>query len=530
MINYVQIIHERVAEARQRGCDDYEGPLSLAAHLFAISCCLLQDQRDPGLFNGESVSVIRSWEDTLNQLGALGPETDVHTLYWMIIRILCAVEASLTERDGPILPDFTEIKQPLGGKVYHWLRPDSELARLRSDRFQDAPESKRPPPPPHHPTDHLNTLGMFWESDPLLPAFQSPAKQERHTIPLLKDSGRSAAVNGLFKIALCPLLGDFHPVFEIERSGRDFTTCRRAGIHNCVSMQEHLTGILEAASEGGVHLLVFPELCVDKSMRDHIRNWLFGHNRKRLRDLRSVTLQGIIAGSFHVWRTANPNRPYNETVLLDQKGKNLMQHEKRGKFRIRRDQVNSAPQFFIHRPKTLQGEIEEKIQYGNHFQILETALGRLAVVICADVLEADPYGYQPLIERLHPDLLFIISMSAETERFESFFRRMAEHGIGTLFVNAACICDPQKSPILAAANLALFEPAGAPPSCLRWVWSKSAEDQAEFLVQRYDFGVHGDERTCWKCIGFTDATGVSWLGDRWGLVVNLGVQWQQSNP
>ncbi|MFO1433407.1 MAG: nitrilase-related carbon-nitrogen hydrolase [Candidatus Competibacteraceae bacterium] len=517
----IVFIHALVEEARQRGSDDYEGPLSLAAHLFAIiSSDLLRDHRNPGLFKPSGSVVIRSWQDALDQLKALGSETDAHTLYWMIIRTLQIVEAKFTlVSDGLALPERTELKLPLYGRVYHWLRPVSELAKLRSKRFAEADDSKRPPAPAPRPIDHLKTLGMFWASDLQLPdfRFRLPAKNKRNIIPLVKESGRSAK-NGLFKIALCPLLGDFHPLFEIEASGRYFTTCRNSGIHNCASMQEHLTRILEAASQGGAQLLVFPELCIDESMREHIRKWL--------RDHRNLTLQGIIAGSFHVWKTANSGLPYNETVLLDHKGAALLYHQKRGRFRIRRDQVKSALQFFRHLPDNLdnlKGEIQENILSGKCFQILETALGRLAVVICADVLEADAYGFQQMLERLHPDLLFIISMSNETKEFEDFFQRIAKHGIGTLFVNAACICDPRTSPILAAANLALFEPAGAPPSYLRWLWDESVEDPTKFQVQRYDH-----RRESWELVEFTEEEGVSWLGDSGGLVINLGVQWRQS--
>jgi hypothetical protein len=179
-----------------------------------------------------------------------------------------------------------------------------------------------------------------------------------------------------------------------------------------------------------------------------------------------------VAGSFHEWpggTTSAEVLPYNEARLLDHTGQTLLKHQKKKGFRIHRSYV--TPQFFPgFLPEQLPSgvsEVFEGIEDGSALAVLDTTLGRLALLICFDAIAADPEGgYEHLVQCLRPDLLLVVSMSPKTAPFEAFFNRMSEHWIGTLFVNAHCLCRP--SEILASSNLALFELQGAPPTRAHW--------------------------------------------------------------
>ncbi len=230
----------------------------------------------------------------------------------------------------------------------------------------------------------------------------------------------------------------------------------------------------------------------------------------------------MIAGSFHVWSSAVENLPFNESVLLHRPGLDLLRHQKRGRYKITGGAAAKSPLF--HPPSDkVTGELLEGIKGGSELQILETSLGTLAVLICADALEKDPQDYVPLVRELRPDLLFLVSMSHETGPFERFAEEMAEQWIGTIFVNAHCICTPPTTgnPSLAICNVALYEPEGEASTYFRWRY----EHDPEFFNFRSSKPPKG-----WpdkSSPGDLSRAGLSWLGGKreLGLIVDLGVHW-----
>jgi hypothetical protein len=227
-----------------------------------------------------------------------------------------------------------------------------------------------------------------------------------------------------------------------------------------------------------------------------------------------------------------------------------MVHHKKGRFRVISSKID--PKLFADLSKEgLRKEIFEDIRYGSELRLVETSLGRLVILICADAIAADDRGYLPLIRRLRPDLLLVVSMSAETEPFEAFAEEMSRHWIGTIFVNAHCILkeaqearaareeretaarhiqafgEPQhpeerRLPNLAAWNLALYEAEGNPPTLGRW---RYGHDPECFYFKKSEQGPKG-----WRSLSHDlDRNGISLLlreDQTLGVVLDLGVHWQ----
>ncbi len=458
--------------------------LDLAAHLFAVASRLLLDDPSIGRGKPESPAVKTlapspNFGVLLQQLATLPLTTSAPALYEHIVAALVAIEHDLC-RDlttAAALRTFTDVetieadgRTHLGGRVMHWIGPRSELAELRERRMHRP--GWKPQAPAPHPASGLRQLGLYWRAGDDQPQVESlplpPA-----TGLLVWESGK-AAVKGSFKLALCPLEGAFHPRFEIDNQG--FRACRPDGIVQPTRLHDHLTKVVEAAREAKVHLLVLPELMVDTEARNVLSSLL----RHVPLDRTEVLPYGVVAGSFHVWDggapeaedRAAPNaacRPRNQAVILDQGGNRIAVHDKRGHFRFPAKLVQLAPQFFekVAVPLAPTAEIREDIAPGNRLQVLHTSLGKLVLLICADASFKDHQGFVPTIQSLRPDLVVVVSMSSDTRPFEPFLEDMRGFGIGTVFLNAHCICSAPGTD-LALCDFAMYEPQGFPVTRLRW--------------------------------------------------------------
>lgn len=554
--------------AQTVGGKDFE-IVHLAAYLFAIGSQLQLSHGSARFltrFHVEPPPVASSLNGLLRQLADLPATTDATTLYWTLVSALTVIEDEICRHPAYrlALPASTRLDgfpagkfRGLSGRVLHWIRPPSELALKRSTRYEHA--RKRAPAPIFQPETYLKRLAMYWDSDPQLPEVVH-VKPGVRTFRLFEQSGRDATERRRFRVALCPLAGCFHPLFKILPTGRHFQTLPHSGTAHWKDLHEHLKALVEAAVAEEVSLLVLPELSIDED------------SRNRLRDLLQQTLSAtgstlyVLAGSFHIWRELEDEdededeeeaRPVNEAVLLDPTGEVSARHWKKGRFRITSAQVNAAPHFFPLRPAEIAREIFEDIHYGSKIQVLDTSLGRLAFLICADAIAADPKGYLPVVRSLRPDLLFVVSMTPETQPFDAFAEDMRRHWIGTLFVNAHCICDRKPiskswsrrlrraafsllgtvgnrfglqvlwgedtAPNLAACDLALHEHQGTPPTRTRWRYGKEAE------CIYYD---PADRNRSWRPLSQAlGPTGLAWLTkgtEKLGCIVDLGVHFEKT--
>ena len=453
----------------------------------------------------------------------------------------------ITLESPPRDDDDEHVQSPLlSGVVEIWFKSPSNLRRLR--RLRNGDRSEGPPSPPFDPSHATERVGYYWHSsDSRFPrAVPIPRKvtslhPSRSSRSFVQQS-RFDLQRGRFRIGLCPLLRNCHPVFAIESNS--FAIDRRTPFHNPEQLMRHLDAILECAAAQEIHLLVLPELAVPTSVSpDDPAAAIYdvrGHLVRKLRESAdhanpSPYPYGVIAGSFHTWRKED-SAPVNESVFVNRVGASMLQHYKRGRFRVTPKQVAAAQGLFSSIPGDLERrteEILEGIRYGDELQFFDAGIGRLAVLICADVIAADANGYLNVVERLRPDLVFIVAMTPETADFEAVADILATHEIGTIFVNARCVVQSRGESCLAFGNLALFESARntAPPSRLRWSMAPAhSANGSGAVIDQLQYFEWSRAARGWNNVpvGNEARYGASWLeigGAKAGLVVDLGLQW-----
>ncbi len=296
----------------------------MAAHLYAIGMKILVHHKNPQMAKVSELAPLlrpaKTLDDLLSQLESLPGSLDIDTLFQVIHGALSRIEKEFcdTARDSKALRGKKRIGK-LGCTVHFGLRLQPALGVARKRRYELKP-GKRPPAPTFYLNDPSWRL-TFYQEDGLLPAVHW-VNPGRHPKPLFRESGRDASERKHFRIALCPLRGPFHPQFQIHpEKGDSFRAVPQAGIYGADRLHRRLAEICSAAARQEVHLLVFPELTVDP----HSRRFL----SRLLRESGSRFPYAVIAGSFHVWpqeaSTDWPGvRPCNESVILDQRGAELL--------------------------------------------------------------------------------------------------------------------------------------------------------------------------------------------------------------
>lgn len=513
--------------------------LPFAAHLFAAGTQLLLNEGSARLMEPLQPRAAEDLESLRAHLAGLSESLGAPSLYQEIIEALITIESEFVRgKLEASLPPSTVLRpltspsyRGITGVVQHWLRPRSVLGSLREARLRDAPS--HPPDPAPHPGIYLDRLAFYWDSDPQLPGVRTVPSNWR-TRRLYKDWEDRDSPLKPFRIALCPLEGPFHPQFSIDSKGAYFHARTDGPIQGSDELESCLDSVLDAAAEAGVHLILLPELTIDTKARECLQRAL------RVRSRRPSSLYGVVAGSFHVWDSELPPdgaiepSPINETLFLDHTGAPISTHCKKGRFRVPAAALKSLPALFPGGASDPHPEIFENIRYGTELKILDTSLGRLALLICADAIFADDRGYLPVIRRLRPDLLLVVSMTPETEPFESFAEEMSRYWIGSVFVNAHCLLEkaaaamaqgglPPPRANLAACDLALHQNAGCPPSRARWRFGQPEPEYFDFKPPK------GKDKGWYSLSNFPGSSGISFLRstDRTlGLVVDLGLHWK----
>lgn len=458
----------------------------LAAYLFAIAT-LLQKRFWNATWDELCEPGKPRLAPALAQLQNLQPQTPPRELYRFLIGALVAIEDRLAKpsdierfqlRPNPrwIPLDREDGHQlDLVGRVALWLRPPSLARRVWQHARQAQQDRHHPPVRPRPPAAELERLALFW-GDGQLPEARPIPRSRR--LSSFDDIWPYQGGSFPLRVALCPLINGSSPVFEINAKGQEFAVCRPDGLSGRREMEQHLTELFAEGAREGVNLFVLPELSIDKQARQFLTSLVRSY---------PGTLLGVIGGSFHIWKEdssasegggeTNPDRPVNEAVFLDGGGEVVWRQEKRGHFSISREVVDKFPDFFPSRPDTLPHvQITEGIRRGNSLGVLDTRIGRLCLLICADAVDPD-CDYREVVRRIRPDFLFIISLSPESERFESFARELKDLAIGTLYINSACACPRGEE--LAIVDLAFWAEESTPPTQIKW--------RAGGRPMRYDF-------------------------------------------
>lgn len=363
--------------------------------------------------------------------------TDNADLYSVFLSLLLAIDLQAAREPWrwSDLPPSTSLSPglPFSGTVHHRIRPRSAWRALREQRleFGDGPMQYGPSPGGQ------------------LRAFAMELQQSTHAAVVRREPSHAgerlgiALEKGSLKIAFCPLLDAAGPRFT--STGNRFL----ARLDHPPIDTAALTNLLTQADKHKISILLLPELHLRPQDVQQIRDALEDHPHLLL----------VAAGSFHVERNAET---WNLAPLLGWPGDTLWEHKKKGLFRLTRAQLDHLPPGAIE-PLPTGLEALEAISLGTTLQFLDTHLGRIAILICADCL--DPHAYQQAVRDVKPDLLFVVSLSVETAPFETRADEWATLGISTFYVNAGYI----QPKLHAFANLALVTPAHLPAPKVRWL-------------------------------------------------------------
>jgi hypothetical protein len=453
-----------------------EERIHLAAYLFAACHALTQnypgvEMRLPfaGYRGSDGDDLTLAYETLLALPSSLGPVD----LFLSLLAVLNRIDAQF--RPWTHVRDFdisTRLEGVLSGLVvFHWISGPSLLRKVRAwtAQLDDSPQEYR-----DSIQDALSNLTLYLTATVPFPGRGAAVRSALHEFmpnhdPALGSSGALIGDGAPFRIALCPLPAVWHTRFCIlkDRQVTGFTTLRGDAIANREALASHVERVIdEAENLGDVRFLIFPELTLDDALRQTIVARL----------ARGSSLHLVCAGSFHVWRDGAA-RPQNEALIFDGGRRPLWSHCKNGKFDLPARIVRAPGCFPTDPPDQIpRHALPELIELGTELRFLDCPLGRIVLVTCADALDRSP-GTKPsfhaAILALRPDLVVVIAMSPRTGSFEPFFEEMLRHGIGILFVNAACACEPRRQPADAAATAAAgAAPAAAdaePADCLAFV-------------------------------------------------------------
>ncbi|HEV3455391.1 MAG TPA: hypothetical protein VHG32_02465 [Thermoanaerobaculia bacterium] len=478
----------------------------LGAHLFAAAS-LLHDRYWEASWEEMRWTAHNNLDAALLALRSSGASGDPSILYGRYMDALLRIEDWLTgdseilrsqlrsEVRSIVLEGSPGMDFELIGTVSVWLHAPSLARQVERKAEQGvADDARHPPKRPSPPGALLNSLGLYWRVADLPRLIPIPCTEVMRVFDdPWEDSGFP------LKVALCPLIADSGPRFDIDPEGREFAACRPEGMRESGQLEDHLRRVFFHAIGAGVHLLVFPELCIDTHARQVIL--------EQLAELRNDFL-GVMAGSFHVWDDKAETRPANESVFLDASGAVALKHEKSGHFFVTPNQVKQYGHFFREVPADLPfPQITEGIRRGQALHVLDMRWGRICVLICADA--SDPgCKYREVLWRIRPDFLFVVSLSLETERFEAFSRELKDLAVSTLFVNASCAC--AEGDELAFVDLAFWYARGGPATQVRWLKSRS------LLWRSFE-----EKGSPWKPVQDGEL-GVALLGEETGMVIDLG--------
>ena len=452
--------------------------IRLGAFLFA-GCRKLVEE-DNSSATGFSIAPDRwSLGQALHQLTILNSKLDNSGLFGKFLSALLSIDESFSpSRSDPhpyhpaIAETFTNLATAndregiLRGIVYHWVNMPSALRlRRKADRSTVGAHYFR-----DSVTSHLNNI-TFFKPDRDLPMLHSI----RHSLlPRRSQLDRSDRLlaGGDFRVALCPLIGSWYPVFEVPKGVRPraFRALEDNSIANEPDLRHHLDLLIDAAIADDIRVLIFPELSIDHPQRSLLEKHLLERDSKLL---------AIFAGSFH---TTHRPRPFNEAAVIDASGFVYWKHRKNSHYSVSFGE--DVGKFFPkEKEAVLSAEMPEFINYGTTLSFLDTPIGRIVLLICTDAICEHELGYLPLIFKIRPELVIVLSMSEVTRDFRGFVERMARHAIGVIFVNAACVCASHRGVDLALVDLAFTQVRDSLPN--RWRWPANGD-----APEWYDYNKH----------------------------------------
>jgi len=218
----------------------------------------------------------------------------------------------------------------------------------------------------------------------------------------------------------------------------------------------------------------------------------------------------VFAGSFHTWD--GPGAPFNQMPVVDEVGVRF-HHRKRGFFKINHQKLTQLPGWedVFHLPSSdaHRRRYVEDIRHGGEVLWVESELGRVAGIVCADGLQ--PTDLLDTVMKIRPDILIVALMSMKTAPFHQLSDRLTARGIGLAFVNARCICPTGETLAMLRLLFPAPPPGGGVSGYLRWIQGDAGP---EYL----------DHAGCWlRCPPEGPAT----ITENSALLIDLAYWWSR---
>jgi hypothetical protein len=156
-------------------------------------------------------------------------------------------------------------------------------------------------------------------------------------------------------------------------------------VKNIDVAKDRILCLLDQCVQQDVNILVLPELTIDPTLLEALRDWLCTNNRELVSSGQNGLVM-VVAGSFHV-RKDNDDI-CNLSTVLNHGGQVLWRQGKQQPFSVDQTDVQKTPELKrLIRISNAGGY--ERIKSADHICCVDTPLGRICVCICLDFIHPD---------------------------------------------------------------------------------------------------------------------------------------------
>jgi predicted amidohydrolase len=222
-------------------------------------------------------------------------------------------------------------------------------------------------------------------------------------------------------VGCAPVLANFTDI-DIDFTERYGETVYRLTPADTQRLRERISAIIKRLDDSGARIAVMPEATLSDGLLEHWRSEL------RRTATRRAPLRWLLVGSGPL---GNDDPPYNRAVLLDRRtGDVIMTQDKLKHFTLVEKQIVGWG--IPGAPKGTAAE--EYIQQGSAVNVLESSLGRLAVLICEDFPKSVGWERELLACGVSHLLVPIFSKPIMRYRWEQIAAERATSLLGTWIV------------------------------------------------------------------------------------------------
>ncbi len=246
-----------------------------------------------------------------------------------------------------------------------------------------------------------------------------------------RDMDRDRIENEMLRVAFVPLAEQFDDLSLVasEPGGGRFEARpdpRREG-----TLADAAGTTLRAVESAGAQVALFPEWVVSPAI---LRSMTETLREIALEAAGGPALQLVVAGSgLSDERHPDSGLPYGECVVLGIGGRELWRQRKLNHYSVPAEDLESWG-VSAQDPE----KYRERFHAGRTLRVVDSALGRMVVLICQDLYETHPGD--PVLDQLQPDWVFCPVLDSEIKVGRWTYQRalpVAErHGVSVVVVNS----------------------------------------------------------------------------------------------